>query len=164
MPPCPPTEPLAIILSGAAIGTLELVVTLGMADSSSMTFLVSGVPMGVGLEILPQTFRVMRPSAPPAVDVSGDGRLSAQDAVAMLHFLAQSKRSDESTETTLVRARLTDLLPPKVADLRLDADGNGRVNAVDIRIMLRYMAGLRDPALAETVRLDGLEALFAANR
>ena len=94
-------------------------------------------------------------------DVNKDGQLNASDGVLMLQYLNSLDAPylnlpivDNGVD---VRSRLQQLFEAG-ADLDLNLDG--RANGNDVRILFRYMAGLRGEALGENVRLEFIESLF----
>ena len=117
-------------------------------------------PADLTVEISPETLELDYPTAAPETDITGNGDFDVRDALLILRFMSQPAALLPAVDEAATRERLGRLLPPEVLDLRLDLDGNGRVNAMDLRLLLRYLAGLRGSAIAESMRADRLQALL----
>ena len=156
-----PAEPFAI----TAPGITEVQVILGDSGETTLRFSVSGLPSGAIVELLPEALRVTRSEELPALDVDEDGRVGAEDIILIMKFM-NGGRDEPPRQGTAQQARLQRLIAADVdvVDLRLDLDGNGRMEAADFRVMMRYLAGLRGRALGEGVRQEHVEALFRPNR
>ena len=135
----------AVPISGVTPGRVEITGSL-FADSFATTVSLTiddGVPAGVPTVILPTaTVTVI---ARANLDVDGSGQIDAADGVLIMQYLFDSLAED--TRSALV-LRLEDLLHPKHPDRRrLDLNNNGAIDGDDARILLRYLAGLRNGSL-----------------
>ena len=117
-------------------------------------------PAELAVEISPETLELDYPTAAPETDITGNGDFDVRDALLILRFMSLPAAPLLLMDEAAARERLGQLLPPEVLDLRLDIDGDGRVNALDLRLLLRYLAGLRGSAVAESMRADRLQALL----
>ena len=159
-----PDEPFEITVSDTVAVTTEVLVILDTSAETTLHFSVSDLPPGVVLASFPTVLRVTRPETPPALDIIADARVDAEDLVLLLRFLSAGPDSlSPRMDAAEVQARLDSLLSADVVDLRLDLDGDNTVDTIDLRIILRYLAGLRDAALGEGVQSADVEALFQPN-
>ena len=148
-----------------ASSTTEVQVILGDSGETTLRFSVSDLPSGVTVELLPEVLRVTRLEELPTLDVSENGRVGIEDLILIMEFLNGGRDNlAQRMDAAEVQARLERLLPVDVVDLRLDVDGNRRMEVTDFRVLLRYLAGLRGSALGEGVRPEQVEALFQPNR
>ena len=114
---------------------------------------VAGLPpVIIGFEYFPE------PSA--LGDIDGDGAFGPGDGVLMLRYLQSSTEPilagvplRNGVDEALVIGQLR-LLFESDLGAQLDVDSSGSVDMLDIRILLRYMAGLRGTALGD----DAVEA------
>ena len=106
--------------------------------------IVGGVPADVSVLIRPANTVQVRLAGD--LDVDGNGVFDVGDAVLILMAINMSLPDSISPS---VRAQLDELLNPDNPDTRLDVDGNGLLELIDMRILLRYLAGLRGDALME---------------
>ena len=157
-----PIDPFEITASDAVAGTADILVILGASGETTLRLSVSDLPPGAAVDSFPEVLRLAL-SAPPVLDVTEDGRLGTEDVISLIRFVSTGQ-DEPSPLGAVLQARLDKLIPEDVVDLRLDLDGNGKMETADFRILLRYLAGLRGRALGEGVRREQVEALFAANR
>ena len=159
-----PAEPFEITVSDTVAVTTEVLVILGTATETTLHFSVSDLPLGVVLASFPTVLRVTRPQTPPALDIIANERVDADDLVLLLRFLSTGPDSlSPRMDAAEVQAQLDSLLSADVVDLRLDLNGNNEIDPTDLRLILRYLAGLRDAALGEGVQSADVEALFQAS-
>ena len=142
-----------------ASSTTEVQVILGDSGETTLRFSVSGLPSGITVELLPEALRVTRLEGLPTLDVDENGRVGIEDLILIMEFL-NGGRDEPLRQGTALQARLERLLPVGVVDLRLDVDGNRRMDAADFRILMRYLAGLRGRALGEGARHEQVEVLL----
>ena len=154
-----PSEPFEITASDTVAGTADILVILGDSGETTLHFSASELATGAVADLVPTVLRVTRLSELLDLDVTEDERLGTEDVISLIRFVSAG-RDDPLSLGAAQQARLKSLIPDDVVDLRLDLDGNGRMEAADFRILLRYLAGLRDSALGEGVRPEQVEALF----
>ena len=135
----------AVSVSGAS--TSSVVIT-GMFASNALLATISlsavdGVP-AVPVDILPANTVEINLGAD--LDVDGNTVFDVMDAVLLLSAASNSLPASLSEE---VRDRLEEVLSPDNPGMRLDVDGNGTVEPIDVRVLLRYLAGLRGDSLME---------------
>ena len=160
-----PAGPFEIIASDTVAGTAEVMVIFGESAETTLRFSVAEPSTGVVLISMPTALRVTR--ARPALDITDDNRVGTEDVVLLLRFLNAGPDSLlQQPDRAEVQQRLESLLPEEedVVDLRLDLDGNSLVETIDVRFLLRYLAGLRGLALGENVQPEHVEAVFPPNR
>ena len=135
----------AVPISGVTPSRVEITGSLfaGSFDTTVSLSIDDGVPAGVPTVILPTaTVTVI---ARANLDVDGSGQIDVADGVLIMQYLFDSLAED--TRSALV-LRLEDLLHPKHPDRRrLDLNNNGAIDGDDARILLRYLAGLRNSSL-----------------
>ena len=159
-----PAGPFEITASGIVEVATDVLVILGDSGETTLSFSVSGLPPNVAVNLNPKTLRVTR-LASPELDVNEDGRVGTEDVILLLRFMAGGRNELlQRTVAAEAQTRLESLMPPEVVDLRLDFDNNGEVNASDVRILMRYLAGLRGPALGPGAGHKRIEPLFDLNR
>ena len=161
-----PAGRFALAASQIVAGTIDVAVMLDASGETTLSFSVSGdLPPNVAVNLIQKALRVTSLSEPPDLDVSEDGRMDTDDLILLLRFVA-GRRDELSllSGTEQVQQLLRSLISEGVVDLRLELDGNLRVDAVDLRILLRYMAGLRGSALGEDVRQQQVEELLQQSR
>ena len=146
-----PAGPFEITASDTVAGTADIQVILGDSGETTLHFSASELATGAVADLVPTVLRVTRLSELLDLDVTEDERLSTEDVISLIRFV-DTGRDEPSPLGAALQARLDKLIPADVVDLRLELDSNHRVDAVDLRILLRYMAGLRGSALGEGVR------------
>ena len=154
-----PSGPFEITASDTVAGTADILVILGTSGETTLRLSVSDLVTGAVADLAPTVLRVTRLSELLDLDVTEDERLGTEDVISLIR-LVSAGRDDPLSLGAAQQARLKSLIPDDVVDLRLDLDGNGRMEAADFRILLRYLAGLRDSALGEGVRQQQVEELF----
>ena len=158
-----PDGPFEITASSIVAGTAEVHVILGNSGETTLHFSVLGLPSGATVELLPEVLRVTRPTTAPVLYIDEDERVGTEDIILLMKFMTGG-RDEPPRQGVALQARLESLMQADVVDLRLDLDGDGRIETADFRIILRHLAGLRGSALGEGVRQEDVEALFQANR
>ena len=158
-----PSGPFELAASGTVAGTTAVQVILGVSGETVVSFSVLGLPSGTTVELLPKALRVIRLAELPVLDIDEDERVGTEDIILIMKFMTGG-RDKPSLRGTAMQARLESLVPADVVDLRMDLDGNGRMETTDLRIILRHLAGLRGSALGEGVSEKQVEAMFGANR
>ena len=160
-----PARPFEITVSDTVAGTAAVMVNLGDSGETTLRFTVLDLPPGVAVALVSTALRVTLLSAPLDLDVNADSSVDAEDIILLMRFLSVGGASlSQRADAAEVLARLERLLPEGVQDLRLDLDDNGRMNIVDLRVMVRYLAGLRGLALGEGALQELVEALLQLNR
>ena len=157
------TMTLEIIATAATPGTAAVMLPLDELSVTTVVFSVARfrAPTGVGVELVPNRIELIHLSAPPPVDVSGNGLFDVGDAVLIARAMALSANRLVELGDAAVQMRLRSLLPVGQLDLRLDFDGDLRVSSADSRFLLRYLAGLRGSALGRGGPTGRVELLFA---
>ena len=107
-----------------------------------MLSIVGGVPADSSMAILPTN--IVRVRLPADLDVDENAVFDVRDAVLLLKA-AEMSLPDSTPER--VKVQLGELLNPSSPDIRLDVDGNNLVEPIDMRVLLRYLAGLRGDSL-----------------
>ena len=157
-----PAEPFEIIASGIGV-TTEVMVILGDSGETTVQFTVSEPPPGAVVVLSPTVLRVtlLSGSEPPInLDVTEDDSVGTEDVILLIQFRNAGRSGILPPALVPRQQRLEDLMPLDVVDLRLDLDGNNTVDMTDLRIILRYLAGLRDAALGEGVEQEQVEEVL----
>ena len=159
--------PMLSLVNGVA--TVSVTVTPLPGAGALVTFSLGGVPMGVdsgtaelnlvaadggpagaSATVLPaDTAKV---SLMAALDVDANEVFDVRDAVLIMRAATDSLPASIPQGG---RARLGRLSQDS-QDMRLDVDGNGVVEPIDMRVLLRYSAGLRGGSLIEGAADTGL--------
>ena len=129
------------------------------AGATTVSFSVQDTPLGIPVVILPADTVKIR--FQPNLDLDGNGALDLSDLLLVLKAINNSLPNDIPGD---VAERLGILLDLNEQDLRLDVNDNGLIDVLDTRIMLRYQAGLRGPALGEGAQQEEVEALLELYR
>ena len=154
-----PAEPFDVTASGIGV-TTEVMVILGASGETTVQFTVSGRPPGAVVESSPTVLQVTLVSAPLDLDVTDDDSVGTEDVILLLQFMGVGGSGILPPALVPRQQQLEALMPPGVVDLRLDLDGDNTVDMIDLRIILRHLAGLRGAALGEGVQSADVEALF----
>ena len=157
-----PAEPFDVTASGIGV-TTEVMVILGASGETTVQFTVSGRPPGAVVESSPTVLQVTLVSAPLDLDVTDDDSVGTEDVILLLQFMGVGGSGILPPALVPRQQQLEALMPPGVVDLRLDLDGDNTVDMIDLRIILRHLAGLRGAALGEGVEPADVEALFQPN-
>ena len=141
--------------------TLRFEVQLQL-DAEQVLAIVS-VQLGVaGLPPVTVVFEYF-PESAVLGDIDGDAIFGPKDGVLLLRYLQSSREPMVGGDRISLFSSLPLLLESDLG-AQLDVDDSGSVDALDIRILLRYMAGLRDTALggddADTVEAAVKKALM----
>ena len=156
-----PSGPFEITASDTVAGTADIQVILGTSGETTLRLSVSDLVTGAVADLAPTVLRVTRLSELLDLDVTEDERLGTEDVISLIRFVSAGPDSLlPRPDRAKLQARLDKLIPADVVDLRLDLDGNRRMEVTDFRILLRYLAGLRGQALGESVRQQQVEELF----
>ena len=136
-----------VSVSGETTSSVQIAAmfTGGAVATTISLSIVGGVPAESSVVILPAN--TVRVSLLPAdLDVDDNAVFAVGDAVLLLKA-ANDALPDSTPER--VREQLDELLNPARPDIRLDVDGNDRVEPIDMRVLLRYLTGLRGDSLVE---------------
>ena len=144
---------------------LETTITIAIAAPST------GVTtQDLIIQALPDT----RPPAQPLNVDNADTRVTELDLIVALRWLADQESSTQSlvvnlaiTSTGVMTAGIDNLrqLFNEPANLnRIDLNGDGRADQLDLRILLRYMSGLRGSELAEQEVFEDLVRLLLGHQ
>ena len=158
-------EPVLMFVGG--VSTLSVTATPLPGAGALIRFSLGGVPMGVDsgtAELTVVAAEILIADGGPAgssvpampadtakvslmakLDVDDNEVFDARDAVLIMKAAADSLPASMPEG---VRARLGRLNQDR-QDMRLDVDGNGVVDPIDMRVLLRYSAGLRGGSLME---------------
>ena len=144
-----------VSVSGETPSSVEIeAMFTGNAVSTTISLsIVGGVPAESSAVILPENTVAVRLVG--ALDVDGDAVFDIRDALLIL--MAGNMSLPDSIPPN-VRAQLSELLNPANQDLRLDVNDNDLVEPIDVRVLLRYLAGLRgDSLMGNTVDAEAIE-------
>ena len=136
-----------VSVSGETTSSVQIAAmfTGGTVATTISLSIIGGVPAESSVVILPaNTVRVGL--LPADLDVDDNAVFAVGDAVLILKA-ANDALPDSTPER--VREQLGQLLNPARPDIRLDVDGNDRVEPIDMRVLLRYLTGLRGGSLVE---------------
>ena len=162
----------AALVSGESPSSVVITgMVAGNASSATITIslsIIAGVPADTSVLIRPTD--TVKISMVPALDVDNNAVFDVRDAVLILSA-ATRRAANNSLPDSLplsVRMGLERVLSPDNPDMRLDVDGNGMVEPIDVRLLLRYSAGLRGGSLMDNADTEAIErrakALLAPNR
>ena len=158
-----PAEPFEITASGIGV-TTEIRVILDDSGETTLHFTVLDKPPGAVVDLSPTALRITLGLESFELDVTGNGRVGTDDLILLMRFVGVGSDSlSQRADAAEVQARLESLLAMDEMDFRLDLDGNGKIDVIDLRIILRHLAGLRGAALGEGVQSADVEALFQPN-
>ena len=158
-----PAEPFEITASGIGV-TTEVTVILDDSGETTLHFMVLDKPPGAVVDLSPTALRITLGLESFELDVTGNGRVGTDDLILLMRFVGVGSDSlSQRADAAEVQARLESLLSMDELNLRLDLDGDNTVDTIDLRIILRYLAGLRGTALGEGVQPEQVEALFQPN-
>ena len=171
----PPTATITVANRVPTI--VELAVSLGAdEDRSVLTFTVPGLPDGA---ILVSPDRVTVVNTGSGLDMNGDGRFDVEDGISMFRYagdrrgqgayLREQRSQRSSRAMNYMRNRLRRVLGDgesagKEDNAQLDIDRSGVTDATDLRILLRYMAGLRGTALGSEEIQTSIESSLLSTR
>ena len=135
-----------VAVSGETPSSVEIkAMFIGNAVSTTISLsIVGGVPADVSVVIRPANTVQVRLVGD--LDVDDSAVFDVRDVVLILMAVNMSLPDSISPS---VRAQLNELLNPANPDMRLDVDGNSMLELIDMRVLLRYLAGLRGDALME---------------
>ena len=126
-----PAGRFALAASQIIAGTIDLVVMLDVPGETTLSFSVLGdLPPNVAVNLVQKALRVTSLSEPPDLDVSEDGSMGTDDLILIMRYIAGG-RDEPSLPGGAMLARLDKLIPEDVVDLRLDLDGNRKMDAAD---------------------------------
>ena len=145
------TPSFDVRVSGEAPSSVDITgMVAGNASSATISLsIVGGVPADTPVLILPAD--TVKVNLVADLDVDDNAVFDVRDAVLMLRA-ATSRAANMPLPGSIparVRERLEQLLSPDNPDMRMDVDGNGVVEPIDVRLLLRYLAGLRGGSLME---------------
>ena len=159
-------------VSGETPNSVEITgMFTGNASSATITIslsIVDGVPADTPVSIQPTD--TVKVSMVPDLDVDDNAVFDVRDAVLILNAAAgmAANRPLPDSIPDNVRMGLERVLSPDNPDMRLDVDGNGMVEPIDVRLLLRYSAGLRGGSLMDNADTEAIErrarALLDSNR
>ena len=144
-------ENFDVSATGVSPGSVVITgMVAGNASSATISLSIgAGVPAGIPVAILPAN--TVKVSLVPDLDVDDNEVFDVRDAVLILNAvtsMAASRPLPDSLPDN-VRMGLERVVSPDNPDMRLDVDGNGMVEPIDMRLLLRYSAGLRGGSLME---------------
>ena len=139
-----PSFSVSVSGAGPSIVEIDAMFSGNASLATLMLSVVGGVPAGSSVAIQPAN--TVRVRLPADLDVDDNAVFDVRDAVLLL------KAADMSLPNSTpehVKVQLDELLSPSSPDIRLDVDGNNLVEPIDVRVLLRYLAGLRGDSLIE---------------
>ena len=137
----------------------ELSIAVSLQEPVDTTVVLSAANLPPDADITPLVFQITADTAPPSgpLDIDGDGLVTETDIILALRWLAAG-RPAVPDNALLINLGLTDLADDSYMNLislfgavahRSDIDDNGVSNHVDMRIILRWLSGLRGSALSD---------------
>ena len=163
-----------VVLDSSGRAALSLSILPADILDSSLTLILRFADLPPGLSFRERTFTILPPAAVlQPIDIDGDGRVSATDLVVALRLAEACSTADDSRCAAMGPAVLQlfrNTLPAGDQTRRkeqlqrlmqlLNPSSNTPVSPLDLRIVLRYLAGLRGAELGDLFMADRLMLLL----